>query len=131
MSTIEIDFDVFKALTIRRSNEAVSYNDVLRELLGLRSKKETAAPVSGTPSQGEWVAKGVHFPVGTEFRAKYKGQTYIGRVESGALVVNGKRFDSPSAAAVNITKNAVNGWNFWECRFPGSSSWVLIISLRK
>jgi len=130
MSTIEVDFDVYKALTLRRESEDVSYNDVLRELLKLGSAKLKRASAT-TPAAGDWVTKGVHFPAGTEFRAKYKGNEYAGRVEGGALVVEGKRFDSPSAAAVDITKNPVNGWIFWECRLPGSSSWVLITSLRK
>ena len=34
MRNIEVDFDVYKALTLRRPSEGVSENDVLRELLG-------------------------------------------------------------------------------------------------
>ena len=30
-----------------------------------------------------------------------------------------------------ITGNPVNGWNFWQCRFPGQSAWQDIRSLRK
>ncbi|HOX41758.1 MAG TPA: DUF4357 domain-containing protein, partial [bacterium] len=66
-----------------------------------------------------------------EFRANYKGQTILAKVESGSLVLNGKRFDSPSAAAVSITGNMVNGWIFWECRLPGKTSWQTIKMLRK
>lgn len=55
----------------------------------------------------------------------------MGRVQSGALVVDGKPYDSPSAAAVAITGNAVNGWRFWECRLPGKSGWQLIGGLRR
>ncbi|MBI4205359.1 MAG: DUF2924 domain-containing protein [Betaproteobacteria bacterium] len=80
---------------------------------------------------GDWIAKGVRFPAGTEFRAHHKGQTYLARVESGALVLNGKRYDSPSAAAVSITGSAVNGWRFWEGRLPGEASWKMIESLRR
>jgi len=64
-------------------------------------------------------------------RANYKGQTYLGRVESGALVLGGERFDTPSAAAMSITKNPVNGWTFWECRMPGRASWQMLKTLRK
>ena len=132
MSTIEIDFEVYKALTLRRSSEEVSYNDVLRELLGLKRKGTVSpTPAAGGPSRGDWIVKGVRFPESTEFRATYKGREYLGRVEAGALFVNGQRFESPSAAAVDITGNPVNGWIFWECRFPGSSSWTLATSLRK
>lgn len=134
MRTIEIDFDVYKALTLRRSSEVVSENDVLRELLGLLPQRLTGAVAgqdSGDPAPGDWLTKGVRFPAGTEFRANYKGQTYLGRVENAALVMNGKRFDSPSSAAVNITGNNVNGWNFWECRLPGQAGWKTIKALRK
>lgn len=132
MRTIDVDFDVFKALTARRSTEEVSENDVLRGLLGLPSKHTSAIPMTADVAQADaWIAKGVRFPKGTEFRANYKGQTWLGRIERGALVVNGERFDSPSAAAVAITKSPVNGWTFWECRMPGQSSWQLIKGLRR
>lgn len=131
MHTIEVDFDVFKQLTVRRATEDVTYNDVIRELLGLGQAKAGPTYESSGPSPLDWVAKGVQFPSGTEFRANYKGQLRTGRVEDGALFVNGQRYDSPSAAAVAITGSAVNGWRFWECRLPGKSSWQLIESLRR
>ena len=132
MRTIDVDFDVFKALTARRSTEEVSENEVLRSLLGLPPKRGSTTPIAvDTAETDDWVAKGVRFPAGTEFRASYKGQTWLGRVERGALVVNGQRFDSPSAAAVFITKTPTNGWTFWECRLPGQSSWQIIKGLRR
>jgi len=130
MPTIQVDFDVFKALTMRRASEEVTENDVLRQLLGLPAHKGAPAQ-PGASAPGDWIAKGVRFPAGTEFRAAYKGQTYLGRVEGGALVLSGKRFDSPSAAAVSITRNPVNGWRFWEARLPGQAGWKIIESLRK
>ena len=102
MRTIEVDFDVYKALTMRRPSEDITENDVLRQLLGLPGRRSPAVPAPG-PAAGDWLAKGVRFPLGTEFRATYKGQTHLARVEGGALVLNGKRFDSPSAAAMAIT----------------------------
>lgn len=132
MTTIDIDFDVFKALTAKRSSEEVSYNDVLREILGLgQPSTSPRAPINGPSQSGDWITKGVRFPAGTEFRASYRGQTHHAKVDKGALVLNGQRFDTPSSAAVSITKNSVNGWIFWECRLPGKSSWQLITSLRK
>ena len=130
MRTIEVDFDVFKALTMRRASEDVTENDVLRQMLGFPSKKNPTVPAA-RPEVGDWITKGVRFPAGTEFRAKYKEQTWLGRVEGGALVVNGKRYDTPSAAAVAITDNPVNGWTFWECRLPGQAGWKIIKALRK
>lgn len=129
MRTIEVDFDVYKALTMRRPSEDVTENDVLRKLLGLPSINKSITPAN-PPTPGDWVTKGVRFPAGTEFRANYKGQTYLGRAEGGALVLNGERFDTPSAAAMSITKNPVNGWTFWECRVPGRAFWQMLKALR-
>lgn len=131
MRSIEVDFDVYKALTMRRPSEHVSENDVLRQVLGLPAKKKESQSGPGVPVAGDWVAKGVRFPAGTEFRARYKGQTWLGRVEGGALVLNGKRYDTPSAAAVAITTKPVNGWTFWECRVPGQAGWTIVKALRK
>ena len=131
MRTIEVDFDVFKALTLRRPSEAVTENEVLRKLLGLPTKLQDSSIAAGDAAAGDWISKGVRFPAGTEFRANHKGQTYLARVEGAALVLNGKRFDTPSAAAMSLTKNPVNGWIYWECRLPGHSSWQVIKGLRK
>ena len=131
MKTIKIDFDVFKALTLRRSTEGITYNDVLRELLGLNPRKRPIPLYEQVSGTGDWVTKGVFFPNGTKFRASYKGQTYYGKVGSGRLVVDNKGFHSPTAAAVSITGHQVNGWTFWECCMPGKSFWQIIKSLRK
>jgi len=130
MKTIEIDFDVYKAITLRRPTESVTENDVLRELFGLPTQRQAVA-MAAAPAPGDWITKGVRFPAGTEFRATYKGQTYLARVENGALVLDGKRYDAPSAAAMSITRVNVNGWNFWECRLPGQAAWRLISQMRK
>lgn len=131
MHSIDVDFDVFKQLTVRRTTESVSYNDVIRELLGLGQGKSEPPKKTSDPSPDDWVAKGVRFPAGTEFRASYKGQFQTGIVERGALVVSGNRYVSPSSAAVAITGSAVNGWRFWECRLPGKTAWQLIEGLRR
>lgn len=136
MRTIEVDFDVFKALTLRRPTESVTENDVLRELLGLspapRSLSAARAPSVIVPplDPDSWLSKGVRFPAGTEFRAHYKGETHLARVEKGALVLGGKRYDTPSAAAMAITNSPTNGWTFWECRTPGQSAWRMIKTMR-
>lgn len=132
MTMIDVDFEVFKELTVRRRSEAMSENDVIREALGLkqpagRPTPSTPVDVSGIP----WVSKGVSFPNGTEFRATYKGQLHRAIVKNGALEMNGRRYSSPSAAAVAITGNAVNGWRFWECLQPGTAKWRLLADLRR
>ena len=136
MYTLEVDFDVYKAIFSRRSNESVTENDVLRELLDLGEEVKEPQQLQTLQShlpletRDNWLTKGVSFPAGTEFRSTYKGQLYTGRVQAGALVVNDKRFESPSSAAVAITESSVNGWRFWECKMPGKSTWQLIESLR-
>jgi hypothetical protein len=130
MPSIDVDFEVFKLLTMKRPFESFTENDVLRELLGLPAKATAGGQVKPAPSAGAWTAKGVKFPSGTDFRAVYKGETHLGKVENGALVINGTKYDSPSAAAMAITQSPVNGWTFWECRLPGTSKWTQIKALR-
>ena len=129
MPRIEIDFDVFKALTARRQSEDVSENDVLRQLLRLGPKSTPSRTTS--PAVDDWVIKGVRLPAGTELRATYKARTHLARVAAGALELNGRKFDSPSAAAISITGNPVNGWTFWQCRLPGQPKWQMLRSLRE
>ena len=78
-----------------------------------------------------WVTNGVTFPHGTEFRGRYKGYTYFAKVDNGALILNGKTFYSPSAAAMTITRNPVDGWVFWDCKEPERPYWVNIREIRK
>ncbi len=130
MPVVEVDFDVFKALTALRPSEEVSENEVLRGLLKVPPKKPTPVSTDGH-APGDWVTKGVRFPADTQFRAKYKGQTYMASVENGALTFDGNPYDTPSKAAMAITKTQINGWTFWECRLPGKSSWQMIKTLRR
>ncbi|MFC1650500.1 DUF4357 domain-containing protein [Candidatus Latescibacterota bacterium] len=130
MNTIEIDFDVFKELTIRRKTEEITYNAVLREILGLVPITSQSAP-EYSENNKPWICKGVTFPHNTEFRSFYQGEYYYGKADNGFMVVNGIKFKSPSPAAREITNNSVNGWVFWECKFPGDSSWVIMKKLRK
>lgn len=132
MYTIDVDFEVYKQLTVRRATEDVTYNDVIRELLGLPEMKAAGATGKATAqAQGDWVTQGIRFPAGTDFQVTYKGKTYDAVVENGSLVLDGKSFNSPSAAAISITGGNVNGWRFWKCRLPGTSTWQLIERLRK
>jgi hypothetical protein len=84
-------------------------------------------PIDGLP----WIIDGFAFPKGTQFRGKYKGYFYYGKVAGGALMMNGKEFLSPSAAATAITRNSVDGWLFWDCKPPGASSWINIHTLKQ
>jgi hypothetical protein len=123
----EVDFEVFKELTLRRATESTTYNDVLRGLLGL---PPTVTGAAAQTDDGAWEYRGVRFPSRTEFRAKYKGKTYSAKIEEGRLMLDGKVVGSPSEAAHQITGTNVNGWRFWECRLPGEARWRVIEALR-
>jgi len=128
MPNIEIDFDVFKEITRLRETEHMTPNDVLRNLFKLKSKQNKNIPDVSVGKS--WVVKEVIFPHGTEFSAIYKGQEFKAIVDNGALLLKGKRFSSPSSAAVSITGNPVNGWVFWKCKLPGKQSWDIIEKYR-
>ena len=129
MPNIYVDFDVYKAITARRPSEDVTENDVLRQLFGLPTGQGHRA-AEGRHRPGDWTWKGVRFPQGTQARAKYKGQLHLAEVKDGALMLNGKRYDSPSSAAMAITKTPVNGWTFWEVKLPGQAEWHSMKELR-
>lgn len=75
-------------------------------------------------------ADGVIFPEGTAFMAWYKDRPYWGHVKDGAIELMGESFPSVSAAAVKITGKPTNGWDFWQCKLPGSGEFVRISKLR-
>jgi hypothetical protein len=128
MPQIDIDFEVFKELTNRRPAEAVTYNDVVRELLNLPKPASTNSASNGSKP---WVVSGTSFPAGSEFMTDYKGKTYSGIAKDGKLELSdGYKFTTPSAAAIHVTGSNVNGWRFWKCKLPGASQFVLIERLR-
>jgi hypothetical protein len=127
MASIDIDFDVFKELTVRRAHEGVSYNDVLREILALGS--DDSQTLSGEVAGCNM--KGVFFPEGTAFRVTYKGKTHLAEIRKGAWVGDdGQPRNSPSEAAHAVTGNNVNGWRFWEARRPEDDNWRKLDAFR-
>jgi hypothetical protein len=103
---------------------------VIRRLLSL-SKNIESSSERLVNKEGWMPAKDVCFPEGTEFRGMYKARQYRGWVKNGGLEVHGKKFYSPSAAAISITNNTVNGWIFWEARLPGENSWKVLQAFRR
>lgn len=133
---IEIDFEVFKAITARRASEQVTENDVLRAVFKLSPKGSMDAERVGSgsdpmPRADVWTCKSVHFPVGTQLRAKYQGRTIMAQVEREGIRVGAKIANSPSQAASFVTGTNVNGWTFWEARFPGWADFKPIQTLRQ
>ena len=70
-----------------------------------------------------WEVGGMVFPEGTEFRGNYKGYYYRAMVINKTLMINNRAFLTPSAAAISITRHPVDGWLFWEYKFPDQSCW--------
>jgi hypothetical protein len=127
MATIDVDFDVFKELTVRRQSESDSYSDVIRRLL-ISGEAPTSMP---QPASKGAIFKGVHFPNGTQFRVTYKGRTYTAEIKDGEWIgADGEFRASPSEAAHAVTDTNVNGWRFWECKRPEDQQWHLIDRLR-
>lgn len=121
MISIEIDFEVYKALTILRDSEEITHNDVIRNLLNLKTEE--------VREEG-WFSKGIFFPNGTEFRATFKNLPYEAKIQNKLLIYNGNSCKSLSEAAFAITHTPRNGWDFWECRLP-DHRWEKCADLRK
>lgn len=127
---IDVDFDVWKALTARRDSEDVSYNDVLRDLLGLGSPRLPLSGQSAAPSEKEFQSRNLVLPSGTTLRAKYKSRQYHAEIRDGRWIdEQGVEHDSPSAAARHITGTNVNGLRFWHGRLPKQSDWYPLDTL--
>jgi hypothetical protein len=126
---IDVDFDVWKAITVRRTSPEISENSVLRNLLGIG--EEQANEQARVAPSGVWVTKRVQFPIGTEFRATHKGAEHLAVITSDGIEYNGVTYKYASGAARAVTGTQVNGWRFWECRRPGGSRWTLIDDLYK
>lgn len=146
MPQIEVDFEVWKALTLKRHSESHSYNDVLRELLDIDTASvirenalaqslvrwiEPVASLSMGPTTGI-ALRGLVLPNGTRLRATHKGTAHAAQIVDGKWVSDGGEvFGSPSAAATAITGNNVNGWRFWQAKRPSDGEWRILDSIPK
>ncbi len=123
MQQIEVDFDVWKALTAKRTNASHDYNDVLRDMLGLPISEKPDADVASTVALGKRLG-GRFLPNGSKMRATYKGALHFAEITEGQLRGNGGQvFSSASAAARAVTGTNVNGLTFWDFKRPGDSDW--------
>jgi hypothetical protein len=131
---IDVDLDVFKALTARIDLDGQTHNDVLRELLVLDSPVEhdeahspflAAADALGrAAAAGAFYSRGLSLPNGTRLRSRYKGRFFEAEIRDGQWIADdGSIHDSPSAAATAITETNVNGLRFWEGMRPGDRGW--------
>lgn len=145
---IDVDFDVYKALTLLRRSEEDSHSDVLRRLMTLSDELPAGSDledqVKAKPdnillllrhenkgaASGAWIGN-VFFPNGTQFRATYKGRTFHAEIEDQIwLDENGITRQSPSEAAGAISGTKVNGWRFWYAKRPMDNEWRRLDELR-
>jgi hypothetical protein len=137
---IEIDFEVFKALTVRRENENVSYNDVLRGLLGFTgvadqasAKSLSEAPTKAFSSSSEvdgYAYRGGFLPNGTKLKALYKNRVYNAEIVGGNWVnEDGSKHATPTSAASHITKTSTDARRFWSAKRPSDNDWYRLNSL--
>ncbi len=71
-------------------------------------------------------------PSGTELRASYRGKGITATLRAdGKIVLNGKTFDSPSAAATAaVKKGRRDGWQFWKVQ-NARGKWVALDTRRQ
>ncbi|WP_198374013.1 hypothetical protein [Neoroseomonas rubea] len=139
LRSIEIDWDIYKAIEAERRGFDEPQYFALRRLLNLPPLSAPAAPPM-SPKQGRsWQAEGVVIPHGTPAKMEYgRGSQLIeGAFLDGKLVVNGRSFSNLSAAADAFamtkqgTKTSLNGWKYWQVKLPGQAEWVLLDDMRK
>jgi hypothetical protein len=137
--TIEIDFDVHKAIEQERLGFSEHPNLALRRLLKLGPANDVppGAACNVPPGGRGWAGKGVTLPHRTIIQMEYNNRKYEGVIDNGDWLIDGKRFPSPSAAAsgVAVTKNgkhtSLDGWVYWRVKLPGQAEWVALSHLRR
>lgn len=66
-----------------------------------------------------------------EIRGTYKGTAIKGFLRrDGKILLKGKLYESPTAAAKSITKRTVSGWAFWHIKNP-KGAWIRLRAIRK
>ena len=91
-----------------------------------------AVPSAGRP----WSGKGVTLPHGTSVRMEYNGKRHSGQIDNGEWLVEGAKFNSPSAAAGGVARTrsgktpSLDGWIYWQVKRPGDSRWIPLHTLR-
>ena len=128
MKNIETDSDLLNEPIFQQPSKDAYQKGIFESSESLDSVKEKSDENSG--GCVSWVVESVVFPDGTEFRGKYKGYFYYGKVRNGTLALDEKEFISPCEAALTITRTPIDGWLFWDCRLPGQLSWMNISELK-
>ncbi|HLP70367.1 MAG TPA: hypothetical protein VK181_22905 [Rhizobium sp.] len=136
LQKIDIDWDIHRVIEAERRGFEEPPYVALRRLLNLPPPH--TADTSSKPDGLPWYEDGVSVPHGSLARMRYQRgrQVFEGKFFDGRLVVGGKSFDSLSAAANALaetkrgSKTQLNGWNYWEVRFPGEQAWRSLKKMR-
>ena len=102
-------------------NEAATRNLVLQAV---------GKPVKMEFLKEGFVTNGVFFPNGTLFAGVDKKNLLFAAIVDSEIVAGGESFNSFHGVTKAVTdgRNS-NGWDFWWCRFPGDSRWIVARSL--
>ncbi|WP_155645044.1 hypothetical protein [Erythrobacter donghaensis] len=139
--TIEIDWDIHRAIVNEQRGFDEPPHKALRRLLGLPDLDEAETSEMKIPLNDHgipWRDDGVEIPSGTKARMKYNygRQIYEGHFSDGKLVVNGEEFDTLSRAASSLAvtkdgkKTQLDGWRYWEALLPGEKHWRSLKDMR-
>ncbi len=103
--------------------------DLLSEEQAVQREAPAPPPVSSTHSQQtdqEWMHRDI------AVFAQVKGQRYEGvLLPDHSVRVNGRLFDTPSAAGMDLMNYNVNGWLWWKFRHPHTGRVLRIDALRR
>jgi hypothetical protein len=99
--------------------------DILRRLLDLLPLKKQDSGKRGMSLRNEVV-----LPDGTLLRGTHNGAEHQAEIRESWILLNGKRYKSPSGAATAIRGYSEDGWRFWKVKRPQDSEWVLLDKLR-
>ena len=141
LQKIDIDWDIHRLIENERRGFDEMPHLALRRLLGLPERKaEEVTSADNLVGNGvPWTEDGVTVPHGSLARMKYDygRQVYEGTFSDGVLKVEDRSFASLSEAAKSLARTKaggrteLNGWKYWEVKFPGSQNWVSLWDLRE
>ena len=99
MATIQIDFEVEKALFALRETEEETFSDVMRKVLGLPPKQS-----NNSRHLAPWKYGEVSLPHGTELRLNHQGREHRADIVDGRWMLDGQPQNSPTAAAGRFSR---------------------------